>query len=183
MRTALLLLPYGTVIPELRAIVYQRSTTSLVHTVSPETLLHLDDYLTGSSAGAWEPDLPDPEKNLLREIYRDRPVDRELLELCRSIRSAGTPVYLRGFPPLLYTLYRTVLPENPGILESSDDVPGTDSTHTIVVTRDLNVLEETFEQGGQGIHYQSAFRLQRELELRGLFVPDISSGHIEMSGG
>jgi hypothetical protein len=183
MNAVLIVVPYGTLIPELRAIVYQRSQASLVHTVSQETIFRLDDFLTGFSVGRAEESLPEGERERLRTIYRDRPLDRDLLELCNTLGRAGTPVYLRGIPPVLFDLYRTVLPGSLTVLDVSDALPLADTTHTVIVARDLAVLERTIERGGQGIHYQSASRLQRELELRGLFVPETSSGHIEMSGG
>ncbi|MFP4210233.1 MAG: hypothetical protein ACLFR8_03245 [Alkalispirochaeta sp.] len=183
MNSALLLVPYGTLIPELRTIAYRTGPPSVIHTLSPDTIFRLDDYLTGEARGTGETAISDTEKEQLRMIYGDRPVDRELVTLCGTLRERGGSVYLGRVAPILYDLYRTVIPGYMGLVDTTRGIPELDKTEVIVVTRDLGILERTIEDGGQGIHYQSAYRLQRELELRGLFVPGRTSGHIEMSGG
>ncbi|MFW6228649.1 MAG: hypothetical protein ACOC2V_04240 [Alkalispirochaeta sp.] len=164
-------------------MVYRSGSPSIVHALAPDKILHLDDYLTGEPRDTGKTKISDVEKQQLRRIYEERPVDRELVTFCDTLRNQGRSVYLGRVARILYELYCTAIPGYMGLVDHAPRISELDKTKSIVVTRDLRLLERTIGDGGQGIHYQSAYRLRRELELRGLFAPDRSSGHIEMSGG
>ncbi len=167
------LVAYGTVIPDLRTVVHDNPEGWGMASLSVDSISGLDGYLNGIS------DTPGDPRFLegLRVLYESAPKDGALLSLLQDIASSGG-----GISVLLDPEAQSVF-QTSGIIESyrgslSDaaeirfDTAATRGERSIrpsaiFVSRCMTAIERAFHRGAQAIHYQSADRLKRELELRG----------------
>jgi len=130
-------------------------------------LCELESYLTGSAAGA-------PEEKCLRTIslyYNSLPIDGELETFLTEYgESGGTVGVVLPHVPLLEA-YRERLGMIALVNERGRSLGDAKVGQTITVARQIEVVEKAISEGNPAIHYESASRLRRELELRKLIAP------------
>ena len=161
---------YGTLIPDVRSIVFDGERYPSRHTIGAHHVFLIDDCLrnTGDSRPG------DEVVSLIHAMYKDRPVDAALVELLHRIVLRGGTIQTVCATPILREMYEKI----PSIWlsahgrhaqRSADEI---ESARRIIVSRGMNTIERALLAGEQAIHYESAYRLQRELELRNLFIAD-----------
>ena len=162
---------YGTVIPELRTLLYRTDARDTTIETPAEVLYRLDRSLRGADL-----EVPTVETDLLDTLYRTCPIDRELLVLIEAVHAAGgettacVPRYRdeRSTRAAILTAYLRSVPDYVRIHPADEyTAPGTAVPEAILVARQMESVEDAITRGAQAIHYESAARLKREIEIRG----------------
>ncbi len=171
MNLSLSLLAYGTLIPDLRTVLYQHNRTVSVGSVIYEAERFLQDW-TGSQ--------PEPsDMTALKELYEPIAPDGELTELICDANFVGATVRVFINPKISTnhhcreTLGKYIrnIPLCASVLEGKSSTWPVEAESGIIVARQLKIVEKAIDQGYQAILYESADRLRRELELRGYAIP------------
>jgi len=169
---------YGTVIPDLRSILYgEKSCNS---TAGAELVTELDLFLRGATQTPPNSDYA----TFLRETYDGVSIDNDLHALIDRLYATGGTGTSYISPNLedntvcAETLlsYVSVFSQQLMIKRITPDTvePELYSAFlrptSIFVARQMDFVETVLARGGHAIHYESASRLQRELRLRGYFL-------------
>ena len=172
---------YGTLIPDVRSIVFNEERYPSRHTLGAHHVFSIDDYLRNGQ----DPTPGDAVVSLIHAMYEDRPVDDALVQLLHRIVLRGGTIQTVCATPILREMYEKIpsiwLPAHGRHADRSTDE--IESTQRITVSRRMNTIERALLAGEQAIHYESAYRLQRELELRHLFVADTTKTYNVTEGG
>lgn len=165
---------YGTIIPDLRSVVYNNlAHFDRVHR-SPTSLFRLDRALRG-----FDDVVPnDVDREILSIVYARYPLDDELLEFFDEVHTRGGSISARR-PNLsalgdtcaaLFRRYHDRLPAYIAVRETVHGDRDATECSPIVVSRDLDDVERAISAGNPAIHYQTVQRLKRELVLRGVLL-------------
>jgi hypothetical protein len=179
------LLAYGTLIPDLRTVLYQQDRSESFNHIVYEVDRFLQDWT--------EPRKVPPGVERLKEWYDPIGPDRELTQLICDANDVGATVGIYLNPGILTSRscremvdkFTDQLPSCARVIPGSAGDSLYETVSGIIVARQLEVVAQAIDQGYQAILYESADRLRRELELRGYYIPvrrHTTNSHAEVRG-
>jgi hypothetical protein len=167
---------YGTLIPDLRTLAYRVPDVLEESSLSVAQLVKLDSFLCGAQMAS----VPPSSSGVIEVLYRALPKDDFLEDLLKEICSNGGTVSLfigssAGACPTWDKILDGYSQRMPPCVEvGRGGVPDRTSRQgasiPIFVSRSVPRVERMLKRQKQAIHYESAYRLRRELELRGHYI-------------
>ena len=167
MKCGLKLYAYGTIIPDLRTLVYGDTISPGTFDSFPDDLFRFDSFLSGC--------IPETETRraaeTLSHIYATRPINEPLLRFIEEVHRLDGEIGLIVTAPSVLDGYRELFPPFVECFYAANDATIARPVGGIVVSRQMRHVERAITAGNPAIHFETAGRLRRELELRGLMVP------------
>lgn len=171
-------LAYGTVIPDVRSLVYANRVPRSMITDIPKNVFDLHSVATGTSPPAREASLVDA----FSRIYGTQRLEMELRSLLIDAQQVGFGIRIHipeaiaacsGCIEALQGLFSS-LPQGIDLLRAGDPRDGA-TEETVFVARAISSVESLIASRHQVILYESPQRLRRELILRGLMPEQVGT--------
>jgi hypothetical protein len=174
MRNRLAFVAYGTVIPDLRTLLYGKELTPQLATEVSERFFELDTFLRSSDAK--EPSTGRPPEQILSDVYAERVVESGLMDVLHKAQKADCEIAVdtyfghNGIPPCddLLERFANQLPAYVRRFSDASVPSGADADRTIWIVRHMDRAEYLLRSRKQVILYETPDRLERELNLRGV---------------
>lgn len=174
MSDCLTLVAYGTIIPDIRTLLYEKQLDPGLATEVSERVFELDSLLRGRDNRQSSMDRP-PDR-ILFDVYAEQAVDPGLLQVLDKAQKANceievaTHVENESKPPGDELLERFLYQMSPPgrNLPKSLVSPRAHARQTIWIVRHMDRAERLLRDREQVILYETPDRLERELNLRGV---------------
>ncbi len=170
---------YGTIAPDLRTLKYHDSGRAIRFPSTMEEVFRLDTVLKGPITTPFT----NGDRDIIAGIYASLPIDGELLKFMETYHRAGGTVEIVMPPEPLLNEYRSLLPTFFSVCRKSDPISSDSERRAIIVSGQMERVENVLKAGKPAIHFLSASRLRRELELQGIVDPHSDYRVHEENGG